>query len=128
MLNPAHLNLTVWRNAPFPTDVQFAVPLDLTGRRFIMQVRLYDGAPGSPLLTISSDASSGDRIEVIEIDTEKPETIFAIRLGKGTHESLPAAGKAGASATFRHDILVGPTSFEEVLAFGNYTLNPGVTR
>lgn len=128
MLQPAFLALTAWRNAPFPTEVEFGLALDLTGKRLIMQLRLYDGADGAPLINLSSDPTSGDRIEIISIDTEKPETVFAIRLGKGTHESLPKSGKAGKPVTFRHDILAGPITFEELIAFGDYTLMPGVTR
>lgn len=128
MLDPAFLPIRAWRNAPFPTEVEFGLALDLTGQRIIMQLRLYDGADGVPLVNLSSDPDFGDRIEVISIDRDKPETVFAIRLGKGSHEGLPKSGRAGAAVTFRHDILAGPTAFEELIAFGDYTLMPGVTR
>lgn len=128
MLEPAFLTLTAWRNAPFPTEVEFGLGLDLTGQRIIMQLRLYDGAAGAPLVSLSSDPTFGDRIEIISIDRYKPETVFAIRLGKGTQEGLPKSEKAGKPITFRHDILAGPITFEELIAYGDYTLMPGVTR
>lgn len=128
MLEPAILPLRAWRNAPFPTEVEFGLALDLTGQRIIMQLRLNDGAGGSPLINLSSEPTFGDRIQIISIDREKPETVFAIRLGKGTHEGLPPGPRPWAPAVFRHDILAGPTAFEELIAFGDYTLMPGVTR
>lgn len=128
MMKPARLDLTVWRNSQFPTDTEFGVALDLTGQRIVMQLRLYDGAAGDPLVSLASGPTTGDRIEIVSIDTAAPETVFRLHVAKGTHEGLPASGRAGASVTFRHDILVGPTAFEEPLAYGDYTLMPGVTR
>lgn len=127
MFNPAQLDLTVWRNAPFPTE-EWSIPLDLTGQQILMQVRLWEGSPVTPYIDINNTDLTGDRIEVISIDTEKPETVFRPIIAKDTHELMPAAGKVNEPVTFRYDLLIGPVGQAEVYLWGRYILRTGVTR
>lgn len=57
MITPAEFDLNVQRHAPFPSvdpwslrDRLTGVPIDLTGATITLQVRLYEGAAGDPLL------------------------------------------------------------------------------
>jgi hypothetical protein len=68
MILPASIDLTVHRHAPFPSQDPFVlvdemtgVPIDLTGATITMQVHLYEGAPGDPLLTETLAVVDGPR-------------------------------------------------------------------
>ncbi len=127
MFSPSNSDIPVSKNAPFPSE-EWSVALDLTDQRILMQVRLYDGAADPPLIDLSSDDSSGDYIDIITIDTAKPETVFRPIVRQVTHEALPGPGKAGASTTFYYDLRIGPDGEEEVYAYGQYIVRTGVTR
>lgn len=66
MITPVELDLHVQRHAPFPsadpftlTDRTTGVPIDITGATITMEVRLYEGAGGSPLLTETLTVTNG---------------------------------------------------------------------
>lgn len=127
MFNPAQLDLSVWRNAPFPSD-EWSIPLDLTGQQILMQVRQWEGTPGDPYISLDNADTTGDRIQIVSIDTAKPETIFRPIIAKDTHELLPLAPKVNAPVTFRYDMLIGPVGQAEVYLYGKYIVKTGVTR
>lgn len=87
MITPAEIDLTVQRHAAYPSidpfqlvDELTEVPVDITGATFTMEVRLYDGAAGDPLLTEALTVASGPRGEY------GPPTF-----DEADHEGLPAS-------------------------------------
>lgn len=128
MMNPQRFDIEVSRNAAFPSD-QWAINLDLTDQRIIMQVRQWEGTPGDPYITVAStNAAPTDRIQVLSVDPDLAETVWVFFIAKATHEALPAATKVNEPAVFRYDLLIGPIGAEEVFLFGKYIVRTGVTR
>lgn len=127
MFHPQNFDIEVAKNAAFPSD-QWGISVDLTDQRIIMQVRQWEGTPGDPYISIASDDETGDRIQILTIDTVRPETVFVFFIAKATHEDLPAPAKVNDRAVFRYDLLIGPAGAEEVYLFGKYIVRTGVTR
>ena len=77
-MTPSRLPLTLWRNDD-PYRVRFnisedGVPLDMTAHDALMHVRLRPGAPGDPLLAISTVATADG--SVITLDDEGFELVI----------------------------------------------------
>lgn len=122
---PATRDLPVSRNAPFPT-AQFAISLNLTGQRLMLQVRNHEGEPGSPLINVTSAASGG--IVIDHIDTAKPETVFHFEIAKATMEGLPAPDLPDQVLRLPFDLKAGPNGAEEVVWAAHWIVRTGVTR
>jgi hypothetical protein len=105
MITPAQLDLTVQRHAPFPSidpwrlrDSLTGAPIDITGATITLQVRLYDGAPGDPLLNETVSVVNGPQ------GTYGPPSISEAEM-----EALPTANSSDprpltAAVRFRYDI------------------------
>lgn len=131
MISPAELDLPVQRNASFPsvdpftlTDDLTGLPIDITGATFRMQVRLYEGAGGDPLLDKTLAVVSG------QAGTFGPPAIT-----KADHQGLVAAS-AGMTrdrqsvVRFRYDVVaegVAGWPDEVVILRGDYPVQTGVT-
>lgn len=131
MLSPVELDLYVQRHAPFPsvdpftlTDETTGVPIDITGATITMEVRLYEGAEGSALLTETLAVTSGTAGQ------------FAYPgISEAEHEALVAAATADAQTKqsvlkLRYDIkIAGVTGFPAafIAARGFYIVQTGVT-
>lgn len=133
-MTPANVPITVWRNADyaetwviaesFDADGNAVNPVDLTGYTFAMQVRLYGLAGGSALISLATVTTSVQGIRIVDAEAGQIE----IRVTDATLETLPA-GKAGAAVTFAYDLLLtDPSGFEQAYAYGDFIVQPGVTR
>ena len=130
MIAPVELDLHVQRHAPFPsvdpftlTDETTGVPIDLTGATITMEVRLYEGAAGSPLLAKTLAIVDGPSGEF------GPPAV-----SEAEHEALVAAGTVGqnlqSQLRLRYDIKAASiTGFPAavILARGFYVVQTGVT-
>lgn len=126
MFKPTELPIGCSANAPFSDDI-WEVPIDLTDQSILMQVRMFPGAEGDPLIDLSSaTAAPADRIEIIM--TSASYSQFRPVIAEETLDALPKSGRAGKPVTFAHDILIGAAGFERPFLFGDFTVKPGVTR
>lgn len=131
MITPVELDLHVQRHAPFPstdpftlTDETTGVPIDITGATITMQVRLYEGAAGDPLLT-----------ETLSIVSGPAGTFGPPAVSEAEHEALIAAALADSQTLqsklkLRYDIkAAGIPGFPAsvILARGFYYVQTGVT-
>lgn len=132
MFNPAQLDLTVWRNAPFPdgADDQWRVsengaPMNLTGLSILMQVRQYQGAAGDPYVDLTV-GSSGDHIEIVDAEGG----VFVLHISQETLEAMPVPllSPSNKTVAFSWDLKIGPAGEEAVYAFGSFILVTGVVR
>ncbi len=128
--SPVQWNLVVWKNGDWSLEASlndFATgdPIDLTDYLLNMQVRLYQGATGTPLIDLETVESP---IEGIQI-TDAAAGEFNILIDQATLETLPATNGENKPSVFHHDlILIAPDGLTEVYAYGSFTLNTGVTR
>jgi len=134
-MTPVNVPITVWRNGDyaetwivaesFDTSGNAVNVQDLTGWTAALQVRLYGLAGGSALVALGVVTTAVDGVRFIEPTAGQME----IRISDATLEPLPVAGKAGASVTFKYDLmLTDPTGFEQPYAYGDFIVQPGVTR
>jgi hypothetical protein len=129
MIRPVELDLTVQRHAAFPSVDPFAlrdsvtgVPIDVTGATITMQVRLYDGTAGDPLLSKTLSVVSGPN------GTFGPPAI-----SESEHEGLPTTNAFDPkpltrSVRFRYDVKAsGITGFPAsvILMRGDYIVQDG---
>lgn len=132
---PATVNLTVWRNADYAETWIVAEsfdaagvaigPLNLTGYTAAMQVRQYGLAGGPALISLATVTTAIEGIRLIEPTAGQME----IRITDATLETLPVSGKAGEPVTFKYDLLLtDPTGLEQSYAYGDFIVQPGVTR
>jgi hypothetical protein len=132
---PAAVNMTVWRNTDYAETWVIAEsfdaagvavsPQDLTGYTFALQVRQYGLAGGSALLTLGTVTTAIEGIRIIEAAAGQIE----VRITDATLETLPNTGKAGEPRTFKYDLLVTDTTgLEQPYAYGDFIVQPGVTR
>lgn len=133
-MTPANVPIEVWRNADYAETWVIAEsfdaagnavnPVDLTGYTLALQVRLYGLAGGSALISLTTVTAAVQGIRIIEATGGQIE----IRITDTTLEALPA-GKAGAAVTFSYDLIVtDPTGLEQPYAYGDFIVQPGVTR
>lgn len=131
MITPVELDLHAQRHAAFPgvdpfvlRDSLTGVPINLTGATITMQIRLYEGAAGDPLLNKTLTVTNGIGGEF------GPPAIT-----EAEHEALIAAPLADQQTLqgrlrLRHDIKIAgapnmPASF--IAARGFYYVQTGVT-
>lgn len=131
MISPVELDLHVQRHAPFPsadpftlTDRTTGVPINITSATITMQVRLYEGAAGDPLLNETLAVTDGPRGEFAAPGVTEAE-----------HEGLVAAAVADGKTLqsvlkLRYDIKAAnvtgfPSAF--IVARGFYYVQTGVT-
>jgi hypothetical protein len=105
MITPADIPFTVYRHAAFPsvdpitlTDDLTGVPINITGATVTIQVRLYEGAAGDPLLSSTLAVTNGPAGQCA------PPAFTEV-----DHEALVAAATADgqtlkATLKLRHDI------------------------
>lgn len=132
MIRPAEIDLPVQRNASFPSVDPFTlsdrltgVPLNITGATFTFQARLYEGAPGDPLLEKDLPIVDAER------GLFSPPAIT-----KAEHEALVEAAAASvkdqqSTVRLRYEILaedVPGWPAEVVVARGFYPVRTGVVR
>jgi hypothetical protein len=133
-MTPANVPIPVWRNADYAETWVIAEsfdasgnavnPVDLTGYTLAMQVRLYGLAGGDPLIDLETVTSAIEGLRIVEATAGQIE----VRITDATLEALPT-GKAGASVTFSYDLLLtDPTGLEQPYAYGDFIVQPGVTR
>lgn len=129
--DPATFAITVWRNSPLRLPFQMLEkitrqPMPLTGNRVWMQVREYEGATGSPLLSLSTDVVTGDRIEVID----NALCQLAFNVAEATLGTLPwpLVGRDTPPLVLAYDLRYGPAGGEVVMWEGDWILKTGVTR
>lgn len=134
-MTPANIPIEVWRNgdyaetwvvaSSFTAEGVAGSPQDLTGYSLALQVRLYGLAAGSSLFTLATVTTAVQGIRITEASGGQIE----IRITDTTLETLPVSGKAGQAITFAYDLLLtDPTGLEQVYAYGDFTVYPGVTR
>ena len=134
-MTPANIPITVWRNADYAETWIVAESFDsagvasgiqdLTGWTAALQVRLYGLAGGAALISLATVTTAIEGIRLVEPTAGQME----IRITDATLETLPASGKAGASVTFSYDLLLtDPTGLEQAYAYGDFIVQPGVTR
>lgn len=131
MISPVELDLVVQRHAPFPsadpftlTDKTTGLPINITGATFTMEVRLYEGAPGDPLLN-----------ETLAVVSGVGGTFGPPGVTEAEHEALVAAAVADGQTLqsrlrLRYDIKAsGITGWPAsvIIARGFYIVQTGVT-
>lgn len=85
-----------------------------------LQFRLYEGAPGAPLLTVATGGSNS-RLE------GNRWSITAL-ISNADLQALPAAGELGAPLILHYDLLASTPRGESVSHYGRATIRTGVTR
>ena len=134
-MTPANVSITVWRNADYAETWVVAEgfdasgvatgPQNLTGWAAALQVRQYGLAGGDPELELETVTTAVEGIRFVEPTAGQME----IRITDATLETLPNTGKAGFPRTFKYDlILTDPDGLEQPYAYGDFIVQPGVTR
>lgn len=131
-MTPGNLPLALRRNVPSAQRLEMSdidgSPVDLTGATLAMQVRLYDGAVGDPLLTVST---ANGRIAIDPLDhsavtIDWPGVVAAIR-------AMPSGAEAGDPTRRRRDVyaydlvVTWPDGSRQVLLEGTVPVSFGVT-
>ena len=137
MITPFERDFYVQRRAPFPENTPFilsddetGLPIDLTGATITMEIRLYEGATGSALLSISTAGASPNSRIVI---SSGEDGAFLPIITEADHEALPAGPDPHpttlrSTARFRYDIKVTPaTGVAFIAGSGIYYVQAGVT-
>ncbi len=134
---PGEMTLPLRRNATARTRLQLftttpggiETPMDLTGHRLRLEIRLYQGAPGGPLLSVDS---SGGRIIIMDAATGDVEIDWPSVLAD--IEELPTTAEAGDPLRprvdhFAYDLLVTPPGGPaQAILEGVVPVSFGVTR
>lgn len=126
MITPVNAPLTIRRNDNPFRQTFFALGADgakidfSAGYSARLEFRLYAGAPGAPLVSASSEATTGP---VLEMDEEGITFILP-------KSQIPILiGAAGADQKVAYDLLVHPTGGDENAWFeGEVTLKLGVAQ
>jgi len=120
------------RNAPWARELTFTdcqqLPIDFTGWTGILQVRLYEGAPGTALISLGmADNSSSEGLYFFPGDPGHMQIMIAeaaLNALPGLHEP-----EAGAPQRFFYDmVLTDPDGFEQRFMEGPFIVQPGVSR
>lgn len=125
MIDPMTADLVIRRNdnpfrATFETlNEAGAVISFATGYTARLEMRLYPGADGSPLVSALSSASSGTRLLMHSAGID-------LIVVKGDIPLL--VGAAGKDQTIRYDLLIKPSGGDENAWYeGAVTIKPGVS-
>ncbi|QBE91498.1 hypothetical protein DRN02_005265 [Sphingomonas paucimobilis] len=130
---PITQTFTASRNATWAPPLTYTYPggaLPLAGAKVAMQLRLYPGAAGDPLLAIPEIAYTDVRIAAASGDRDELRRLTLMPEFAPTQLStLPNSGEAGDSDTFAFDILIiYADGVTEILSSGSFIVSPGVTR
>lgn len=129
----ASLSLVAARNVTWAPTINLfyrGASLPLANAKVAMQVRLYAGQPGAPLVTLDSIpfsdvAAPGDGFDdqrLLQLSPRIEQAVIAAMPGGLTK---PEVGEAD---TFVHDIvLIYADGLRDTLAEGRFFLKPGVT-
>jgi len=88
-----------------------------------MQVRLYEGAPGSPLLNVTMSATpNGSRFDIVG-------SSLVLTIDRQDLETLPVADPISDPIAFVYDIIITDlTGFSSRLVSGPFIMLEGVSR
>jgi hypothetical protein len=116
--------LTAYADADFPggnmrlVDAD-GVPIDATSMVLTFAIRSFDDQSGSALLSINSDASSGNRI----VWTDRPNGWFRLLIDKAALAALPrTTAPTNGKTVCRWSLLAAIGSDEVRIGFGNFDL------
>lgn len=126
---PATLTLRAARNVPWMPSIELTYkggPLPLAGARIDLQVRLYPGQPGAPLLDCPDiafgDADLGNGSRVLRL---YPVATPAALQAMATSLKMPEPGDAD---QYSYDIVISYSDgAKDRVAAGYFMLEPGVT-
>jgi hypothetical protein len=130
MADPGRWDINVRRNnAPYVTVLTVTddagVAINFTSCTAAMQVRLYQGAPGSPLISLTNVATA---IEGIQF-TNAAAGEFTIRINLATLEALVDSVGENQPTAFQYDLLIYDTDSVPLLClYGDFNVATGVTR
>lgn len=137
MITPGSLNLRPLRWVPFKYQIRVDA-YDLTGATFVMEVRSYKGAPGTPLIALANTSSPTQGISVSVVTTGGvPASTIEIRIDETTLENLlPFSVTSGTpnrtpgtDVELYYDILITPSGGTKARWFeGTFTIVEGVTK
>lgn len=130
---PVTQTFPVSRNATWAPPLTYTYrggALPLVGAKVAMQLRLYPGAAGDPLLAIPEISYTDVRIAAATGDTDEVRRLTLLpRFTPAQLSALPVSGEAGDSTTFAFDILIiYADGVTEILSSGSFIVSPGVTR
>ncbi len=134
-MTPVFVPLPIWRNADYAETWVIADsfdhrgtaadPQDLTGWAFALQVRAYGSPDGTPLLSLVPVTTAVQGVRVIEPAAGQIE----IRIDDASLETLPKNTNQGEPIRLVYDLVAtDPTGLRRVYAFGDFIVQPGVTR
>ncbi len=137
MITPGSLNLRPLRWVPFKYQIRVDA-YDLTSAVFVMEVRSYKGAPGTPLIALANTASPLQGISVSVVTTAGvPASTIEIRIDEATLEALlPFTVTSGApnrtpgsDLALYYDLLITPSGGTKSRWLeGTFTIVEGVTK
>lgn len=126
MVDPVSFNINLRRNADTIEDWYFSeagVPVDFSGYSAELELRRYHGAPGDPLLTLTTATGDSQGIRV-----NLGGGVIRFWLDWETANGLPPAPVRGGIASFSFDLLLTtPLGIREVWAQGDALVDAGVT-
>jgi hypothetical protein len=133
---PRRKDLLASRNSDWPLGADYfrirengqILTLDDPLVHILMHIRLREGAPDPPLISLTSDVATGDYIEI----ANPPMGVFRPHIRKATLEVLPAANLgqplAESRVEFVYDLRIGRNNRELRYLYGKFILQTGVTR
>jgi hypothetical protein len=124
MIIPMQAPLTLRRNdnpfrVMFVAENEDGSVIDMTGLSAVLEMRLYPGAPGEALISISTDDMTGSRLIASSLGLEAVIENEPI-------DTLPG-GEAGQDVVFAYDLLVTRAGDQNCWFFGAATVKWGVT-
>lgn len=113
----------IYRNADYSLDLTFPEGFAFSGATIQMQVREYQGAPGSSLLTLSlTETAFGSKFTFIG-------NRIHLLIEKADLEALPVASPVSDPWVGEYDIIITTAGFvSQYLIGGPFVVNMGVTR
>jgi len=129
---PATLDLAASRNVAWAPTIDLfytGIELPLDGAIVSLQIRLYPGAPGAPIVdlaTIGFDDMAPTADEARRRIRLFPSIPSAVLLNFPTGLNKPEPGEAD---TYAYDIVITyADALQDKIALGSFILEPGVTR
>lgn len=130
MIYPGVLALRCFDTLGFDDGISI-IGIDLTGAEVLMQVRLYPGAAGDPLIALEmvEDVSIDEGLDVsVDFSPGYPVSTIRWRIDRGTIGNLPQPAKAAADSVLAYDIITTGVGFEQcALVRGDFIVERGVT-
>lgn len=124
-MTPTNLTITMRRNEN-PYTQRFnvtddGVPVDMTPYVIRMFVRLRPGAPGDPLLSVTTVASAAGSVFVADA------TGFELEIYKDDLDAIPQDTVEGEPFVGAYDMLMSGPGGDEVWFYGDFVVVEGVT-